>query len=313
MTHVLVLGASGMLGHVVCKYLFGKEGYHVTGSVQHISKSHESIMANRILEYSVISNIQAASSADTGVGDINSIYGILRDGKFDYVINCIGKIKPCIDDESMSSRLGAIMVNSVFPNALSAAAAWAGARVIQIATDCVFSGINGAPYSIGLRHDAHDVYGKTKSLGEVSGSMLFRNLRCSIIGPELAPNRRSLWEWVRQTEEPSIKGFKNHTWNGITTLAFARICDGIMSTDGLFDKLDSTEFVCPDDITDKYDLVRLIRSASGRYDVSVDMALSLDTCNRRLVRSAHNGEMWRAAGYAQVPTIAELICEMGQF
>ena len=40
-------------------------------------------------------------------------------------------------------------------------------KVIQIATDCVFDGLKGN-YTEDDKHNAIDVYGKTKSLGEVS-------------------------------------------------------------------------------------------------------------------------------------------------
>jgi dTDP-4-dehydrorhamnose reductase len=57
-----------------------------------------------------------------------------------------------------------------------------GAKVIQIATDCVFSGSNGS-YLETDPHDATDVYGKTKSDGEIESSAVMQ-LRCSIIGRE---------------------------------------------------------------------------------------------------------------------------------
>ena len=57
-----------------------------------------------------------------------------------------------------------------------------GARVLQIATDCVYSGAQGAYVETDL-HDALDVYGKTKSLGECQEPNVY-HLRCSIIGPE---------------------------------------------------------------------------------------------------------------------------------
>ena len=39
--------------------------------------------------------------------------------------------------------------------------------ILQIATDCVYSGATGG-YTESSSHDALDVYGKTKSLGEVA-------------------------------------------------------------------------------------------------------------------------------------------------
>src|SRR5437868_4207618 len=69
------------------------------------------------------------------------------------VINCIGLIKPYCDNVQ-----SAIKVNALFPHKLPA-------NSIQIATDCVYSGSKGG-YIETDPHDALDVYGKTKSLGE---------------------------------------------------------------------------------------------------------------------------------------------------
>ena len=50
-------------------------------------------------------------------------------------------------------------------------------KIFQIATDCVFDGEKGN-YSELDSHNARDVYGKSKSLGEVNNKN-FYNLRCS--------------------------------------------------------------------------------------------------------------------------------------
>lgn len=76
----------------------------------------------------------------------------------------------------------------MFPHRLADAAARRGQRVIEIATNGVFSG-RDAPYDEQSAHDPRDVYGKTKSLGERAASGVVR-LRCSIIGPEAAEAAR---------------------------------------------------------------------------------------------------------------------------
>ena len=82
---------------------------------------------------------------------------------------------------------------------------------MQIATDCVYSGKKGS-YNEDDLHDALDVYGKTKSLGEAQSPNLL-NIRCSIIGPEQGKHV-SLLEWFL-TQEPGAKlqGFAHHHWN----------------------------------------------------------------------------------------------------
>jgi len=59
---------------------------------------------------------------------------------FDYIINCIGIIKPYIDEKSQSSIQNAIKVNSLFPHNLLHVKK--KTKIFQIATDCVFDGKN---------------------------------------------------------------------------------------------------------------------------------------------------------------------------
>src|SRR5207244_6584362 len=107
----------------------------------------------------------------------------------------------------------AVAVNSLFPYALSDVAEAAGARVLQIATDCVFSGREGS-YREDSPHDPLDVYGKTKSLGEVQAPH-FLNLRCSIVGPEIRGFRSLLCWFLAQPRNARLRGFVNHWWNGV--------------------------------------------------------------------------------------------------
>src|SRR5436190_133310 len=74
----------------------------------------------------------------------------------------------------------AVDVNARLPHLLGELARGADARILQIATDCVYSGSRGE-YVESDPHDALDVYGKTKSLGE-SFQETVHHLRCSIIG-----------------------------------------------------------------------------------------------------------------------------------
>ena len=70
----------------------------------------------------------------------DSIVDLLKYTKPDWIINCIGIIKPHIKESDPESVLNAIKINSEFPHALASATK---SRIIQIATDCVFSGAKG--------------------------------------------------------------------------------------------------------------------------------------------------------------------------
>jgi dTDP-4-dehydrorhamnose reductase len=109
------------------------------------------------------------------------------------VINAIGLTKPHIRDGSPVDVVRAIEREALLPHRIGERATAAGARVLQIATDGVYGGAAG-PYEESAPHDAGDVYGQTKSLGETWHEHV-HYLRCSIIGPEW--RTRFLVEWFR--------------------------------------------------------------------------------------------------------------------
>ena len=86
--------------------------------------------------------------------------------KIEYIINCIGITKPYCHDDNRDEIKNAIKVNSLFPMMLAEFSEKNNIKIIQIATDCVFSGVEGQ-YTENSLHDPLDVYGKTKSIGEV--------------------------------------------------------------------------------------------------------------------------------------------------
>src|SRR5262249_51893972 len=158
--------------------------------------------------------------------------------------------KPYIRDDNAAEVERAVDVNASFPHRLARAAEQTGTRVIQIATDCVYSGTRGQ-YIEANEHDARDVDGKTKSLGEVN-SPAVHHLRCSIIGPELK-GHASLLDWfTRQPRGASVRGFLNHRWNGVTTLQYGRICRGIIRQQMALPRL---IHVVPADVVSKADLL----------------------------------------------------------
>ena len=131
------------------------------------------------------------------------------------IINCVGVIKPQVAVEGTAET---VRVNSLFPHILSAVGGELGCQVIHITTDCVFSGRQGN-YSEGAVHDELDIYGRSKSLGEPADCMV---VRTSIIGEERL-HTRSLIEWAKSQAGQEVRGYTNHTWNGITCLEFAKV------------------------------------------------------------------------------------------
>jgi dTDP-4-dehydrorhamnose reductase len=204
----------------------------------------------------------------------------------------------------------AIAVNAVFPSRLARAAAARGIRVLQIATDCVYSGAKGM-YLESDPHDALDVYGKTKSLGETFLPAA-HHLRCSIIGPE-PRTRKFLIEWFRrQPIKAEVSGFTNHRWNGVTTLHFAKLCAAIIGHDLT---LGHAQHVVPSGTITKAKMLREFAHAYDRPDIVIRDTEAKTLVDRTLGtnQAAENAALWAAAGYSTPPTVEQMIAELSRF
>lgn len=221
----------------------------------------------------------------------------------EYVINCIGIIKPYIHDQNSAEITKAITVNSLFPHAL----AKTNAKIIQIATDCVWDGVRGN-YLETDPHNATDVYGKSKSLGEVSAANVL-NLRCSIIGLE-QKGYLSLLEWfLHQPLNTTVQGYLNHLWNGLTTKAFSKICVGLIQNHSWFAGL---AHIVPADIVSKAKLLHLFAEHFQRHDIQITDINAHTAVNRTIATNnpKRNAELWNNAGYRQIPSISQMIAEI---
>ena len=277
---VLVLGNSGMLGHEMVRVL-KQEGVAVSTAGR----------TGADIEFDV-------SKMDLGDSRLQG---------FDYLINCIGLTTHNINESDPASVSRAKQLNTEFPKQLASFAESSGAKVIQIATDCVFYGSKGS-YLETDPHDATDVYGKTKSDGEIDSSAVMQ-LRCSIIGRE-NKGKKSLLEWViGQPQGATVPGFTDRHWNGVTTTAFARVVAGIILSSGF--KAGSRHLIPADQMT-KFELVSEISKAFGRDDLEVSPKASGVAKDLTLstIDPEFNLRLWAAAGYQSIPSIKELIAEI---
>jgi dTDP-4-dehydrorhamnose reductase len=205
----------------------------------------------------------------------------------DYIINCIGMINKNIDENDSESIQRAIEVNAQFPRELEKLKI----PTIQIATDCA-----GEP----------DTYGMTKMLGEVRGEN-FANIRCSIIGPG---NKTGLLDWFLEQKE--CQGYMHHLWNGVTTLAFARMCLGLIKSDKDVEFYDQVNFT-PADWECKAGILKKI----GRYfnhSISITATFDPDAIvDRRISSSPQAILLWKMAGYEDRPTIEYLVQELANY
>lgn len=296
---VVVLGASGMVGSML---------------VDHLTRDDS---------LSVIASVRCQQLAERGRARLDSVEWRLLDaesctqravreaiGDAEWVVNAIGMTKPYIHDNNPTEVERAIKVNALFPHVLAAAAEEEGARVLQIATDCVYSGQRGR-YSELDKHDALDVYGKTKSLGEPSRANV-HCLRSSIVGPE--PKAYVfLLEWFRgQPRHAKLCGYTDCLWNGVTSLHLARLCHGII-IHGI--ALPHLHHVVPAGEVTKAELLRCFARSYSREDIVITPCEAEVPSNRTLatIDETLNRQVWAAAGYTELPTIAEMIQEMSEF
>lgn len=176
-------------------------------------------------------------------------------GEVDAVINCAGVTKP----HSLSNPANTFFINGVLPNVLSSIYK---EKFIQIATDCVYDGLSGAPYNESSAKNPNDLYGLSKSLGEPVESLV---LRTSIIGPELGSSDLLL-EWFKRQGNQKINGYTNHLWNGITTKQFGTICKNIIEEREKFPK-NGIYHVFSSTLT-KYEM---LKKFEGKYKINADI------------------------------------------
>lgn len=295
---VAILGCSGMLGSIVLDYFANKTKYQAIATLSNDKDLRSWQKKYADVEFRVFD----------AEGDFAQVKGAIKDA--DWAINAIGIIKPYIHDDNAKEIERAVKVNALFPHLLGRAAQETGAKVVQIATDCVFSGEKGS-YIETDQHDALDVYGKTKSIGEAYFDNVY-HLRCSIIGPEIKAHL-SLMDWfLGQPVGTDVNGFRNHYWNGVTTLSYARLCAGIIKDDI---EINHLQHIVPSGRISKADMLNVFSLEFGRKDIKITptdapkiVDRTLETTNKEL-----NASIWKATGYQKIPTVEEMIKELANY
>jgi dTDP-4-dehydrorhamnose reductase len=278
---ILILGGSGMLGHRLWINLRKEHEVWVTvrGEENPFPKVPE--FPSQFVRFRVDGLI------------LDEVTRALASIQPDLVINCIGLIKQM----SLSSDpLFSISLNSVLPHRISLLCRTAKIRMIQISTDCVFSGKKGH-YIESDQSDAEDLYGRAKFLGEVQYPHTI-TLRTSIIGREIK-KCLGLVEWFL-SQTGTINGYQRAIFSGFTTDELSRIIQKYVIP---FPKLSGVYHVSSDPIS-KYEILMMIKKAFRKNDVIImpDQGLACD-------RSLDSTLFRQATGY-QPPSWPEMIEEM---
>jgi dTDP-4-dehydrorhamnose reductase len=275
---ILILGASGMLGNAMVRILSEHADYEVYGTVrtENSKRFFSACIAERLL-------------AGVDVEQQDSLVQAFIRVRPDVVINCIGLVKQLADADN---PLQAIPINTLLPHRLAKLCELAGARLIHMSTDCVFSGDKGA-YRESDVSDAKDLYGKSKYLGEVSYPHAI-TLRTSIIGHELQ-SAHGLIDWFL-AQQGTCNGYTRAIFSGVPTVVLASIVrDVVIPQPALL----GVYHVAAKPIS-KFDLLKLVAHVYGKQiNIVADDKLVLD-------RSLDASRFCAATGYA-TPDWEEMI------
>lgn len=143
---ILITGSKGQLGNEL-KDIINK-GYSEIGKVS------EGIKNSQVFDFDV---------DKLDITDLKSVKNVLSTIKPDVVINCAAatNVDGCESDEDFAFK-----VNSLGPRNLAMICEEIGAKLVQVSTDYVFSGVGEKPLTEFDLTAPYSVYGKTKLLGE---------------------------------------------------------------------------------------------------------------------------------------------------
>ena len=224
-----------MLGHQLLKQLSDAHDARVT-------------LRGKRAEYSAF-GLFNTKNAYPGIelSSIEPLAEAIKDFKPQVIVNAAGIVKQRPEAKEI---IPSLEINSLLPHRLALLCKEAGARLIHISTDCVFSGRKGR-YTESDTPDAEDLYGRSKLLGEVMEPHCL-TLRTSMIGRELQ-FKTGLLEWFL-AQRGTVHGFTHAIFSGFTTLELARIIEKIITG---YPRASGLYHVSSDPIS-KYDLLKLI-------------------------------------------------------
>jgi len=240
---IIILGASGMLGHAVFHEMLVNRDFDVIGTVRSLSEV-DTHFPGRMLER-VVENVDAFR--------IDSLEKVIEEFTPDIVINCIGIIKQL---PVSREAIPVITLNSLFPHQVASLCKEHDCRMIHVSTDCVFDGAKGS-YTEDDKLTADDLYGISKYMGEVQYDHAI-TIRTSIIGHELSSNL-SLVEWFL-SQTGSVRGYTNAIYTGFPTVEIANIIADYIIPD---ENLSGLYQVSSNPIS-KYDLLKIVSEVYGK-------------------------------------------------
>jgi len=217
MKKILILGSDSMAGHIIFNYFNDQndfEVYGLTGSEFINEDDAYKIKLKRINPNIIINTLRIVVDA-------------------------------CEDSPEV-----ALYLNSYFPKILEKQYINSKTKIIQLSTDCVFSGKRGS-YREEDVPDGCSNYSRTKFCGEIVNNKDL-TIRTSYIGPNLIDKSEELFDWLLKQKD-IVSGFSNAYWNGITTLELAKLINELIILD-----IKGIYHLASREVISKYELLSLI-------------------------------------------------------
>ena len=251
----LILGCNGMAGHMIALYLKEKK-HDVTGYARKKSSFIETIIGDAT-NFSLLTEV-------------------IGKGKFDSVINCVGVLNQFAEVD----HAGAVLVNGYLPHFLAKITSGMNTQIIQMSTDCVYSGKTGG-YTETSIPDGETFYDRTKAIGELNDDKNI-TLRNSIVGPDINANGIGLLNWFMQ-QNGSVQGFTGAIWTGQTTLQLAKTMEiaAQYRISGLYNMV-------PNGNISKYELLKLFNKYIRKNKIEI-IAKDGFIADKTLIRTNYDG------------------------
>ena len=249
-----ICGCNGMAGHTISLYL-QEQGHEVYGFDLQESKLIKSFAGNAF--------------------DTETIARVIKDGKYDTVINCIGVLNQFAEN----NHALAAFLNSYFPHFLAKTTEGTDTQVIHMTTDCVFSGKKGNYTEHDLR-DGETFYDRSKALGELDDDKNL-SLRNSIVGADINPKGIGLLNWFMNNttgENPVVNGYTKAMWTGQCTYQLAKTMEAAAK-----ERAHGLVNAVPDTDISKYELLKLFNKylRGGRVQINPVEGVNADKSLKR--------------------------------
>lgn len=242
---ILVLGSSGMAGHMIATYLKEK------------GNSVDTLASNfKLNKKTILIDITKKESFERYLEKTN----------YDAIINCVG----ILVEQSEKRKDLSTYLNSFLPHFLEYKFLESKTKIIHLSTDCVFSG-EKPPYKEDSPQDGHLFYDKTKAIGEINNNKDL-TFRMSIIGPDMNKDGVGLFNWF-QKQSGEIFGYTKAMWTGVTTL---KLAEGIEAA--LKQNLTGLYHFIPDHNISKYELLKIFKEIFEKKNLKIipQVVVSLD-------------------------------------